>query len=97
MSDDINEEPENIVVPFQEPSINVKVVGNDGSELHFKIKKNTILKKLMEAYYKRQGLQDGTLRFTFDGNRIIADRTAGQVGLEDGDTIDVMSEQTGGY
>jgi len=33
--------------------INLKVTGQDGSVVHFKIKKNTALRKLMSAYCER--------------------------------------------
>ena len=33
--------------------INLKVTGQDGSVVHFKIKKNTPLRKLMSAYCER--------------------------------------------
>ena len=38
--------------------------------VHFKIKKNTPLKKLMTAYCERQGLSQGAIRFVFDGDNI---------------------------
>eukprot|EP00960_Hanusia_phi_P052847 761694-Hanusia_phi.AAC.2 len=37
--------------------INLKVKGQDGNVVHFKIKRKTPLKKLMEAYCSRQSLQ----------------------------------------
>ena len=43
--------------------------------VHFKIKKNTPLKKLMSAYCERQGLQKSAIRFVFDGNRINENNT----------------------
>ena len=36
--------------------VNLKVVGADNSEVHFKIKKTTQLKKLKQAYADRQGV-----------------------------------------
>jgi hypothetical protein len=33
----------------------------------------------MDAFCKRQGLQPGSVRFTFDGNRINENSTAGEV------------------
>jgi small ubiquitin-related modifier len=77
--------------------INVKVVNGEGIEVFFKIKKTTNLKKLMDAYCKRQGLNPATVRFTFDGNRISGNETAEQLEMEDQDVIDAMVEQTGGY
>ena len=36
--------------------INIKVKAQDGTEIFFKIKRSTQLKKLMDAYCQRQGL-----------------------------------------
>ena len=54
----------------EENHINLKVVGADNSEVHFKIKKTTQLKKLKQAYAERQGVPLNSLRFLFDGQRI---------------------------
>merc|ERR1739838_928206 len=50
--------------------VNLKVCGQDGSVVQFKIKKNTALKKLMSAYCDRQGLDQNQIRFRFDGTPI---------------------------
>ena len=36
--------------------INIKVKAQDGTEIFFKIKRSTALKKLMDAYCQRQGI-----------------------------------------
>ena len=51
----------------------------DGSVVHFKIKRNTQLKKLMQAYCDRQGFQMSTIRFMFDGNPLGPDTTPSEV------------------
>jgi hypothetical protein len=56
----------------------------DNSEVYFKIKKNTALRKLMEAYAQRQGLSVNSIRFLYDGNRLLPDQTPKQVCLEFG-------------
>ena len=38
--------------------------------IHFKIRRNTQLKKLMQAYCQQTGLDISVLRFTFDGTRL---------------------------
>jgi len=50
--------------------INLKVMGQDGNIVQFKIKKHTALKKLMATYCERAGLALQTIRFSFDGTRI---------------------------
>jgi len=76
--------------------INLKVTGQDGSVVHFKIKKNTPLRKLMGAYCNRAGIQTGVVRFRFDGNPINDEDTPSMLEMEDGDSIDVFQQQTGG-
>merc|ERR1711881_54982 len=77
--------------------INLKVAGQDGSVVQFKIKKHTPLRKLMQAYCDRQGLQISLVRFRFDGNPVKETDTPLALEMEDEDTIDVFQSQTGGY
>ena len=51
----------------------------DGSEVYFKIKKQTSLKKLTEAYCQRQGIDPSSVRFLYDGERIGDDQTPKEV------------------
>ena len=51
----------------------------------------------MEAYCQRQGLSNNQCRFIFDGERIKDDDTPETLEMDNGDEIDVMVEQTGGY
>lgn len=64
--------------------------------MFFKIKKTTPMKKLMDAYCARQGLNTGSVRFSFDGERLIGKETPEQLGMNDQDIIDCHIEQTGG-
>ncbi|CAH8545977.1 unnamed protein product, partial [Dicrocoelium dendriticum] len=54
----------------QPEHINLKVQGQEGSIVHFKIKKTTPLRKLMNAYCERMGYQPSSVRFIFDGNNV---------------------------
>jgi small ubiquitin-related modifier len=62
----------------------------------FKIKRKTAMRKLMDAYCRRQGQVPGSVRFTFDGNRVNPDSTPDSYNMEDQDVIDAMVEQIGG-
>ncbi|KAF7732846.1 dolichyl-phosphate-mannose-protein mannosyltransferase pmt3 [Apophysomyces ossiformis] len=77
--------------------INLKVVGNDNNEVFFKIKRSTQLKKLMDAYCDRQGKSPNSVRFLYDGHRVLPQNTPQDLEMEDGDSIDVMVEQIGGF
>nr|XP_051711917.1 small ubiquitin-related modifier 2-like [Oryctolagus cuniculus] len=76
--------------------INLKVAGQDGSVVQFKIKRHTPLSKLMKAYCERQGLSMRQIRFRFDGQPINESDTPAQLEMEDEDRIDVFQQQTGG-
>lgn len=75
--------------------INLKV--SDGSaEIFFKIKRTTPMRRLMEAFCKRQGKSMDTIRFLIDGARVGPDNTPDLLELEDGDVIEAHREQVGG-
>lgn len=76
--------------------IKLKVIGQDNSEIHFKVKMTTHLKKLKESYSQRQGVPMNSLRFLFEGQRISDNQTPKELGMEDEDVIEVYQEQTGG-
>ena len=83
--------------PKENPdNINLKVMGQDGKFLKFKIAKHTALKKLMLTYCERAGLDIQTIRFSFDGSRINESDTATSLDLQEGDTVEVFMQQTGG-
>ncbi|WZZ79584.1 hypothetical protein YC2023_100156 [Brassica napus] len=76
--------------------INLKVKGQDGNEVFFRIKRSTQLKKLMNAYCDRQSVDMSSIAFLFDGRRLRAEQTPDELDMEDGDEIDAMLHQTGG-
>ena len=78
---------------YAQPFISVKQVlrilvkGTDGSEVHFKVKSTTKLKKLMDAYCMRVDKYARSLRFFFDGDQIAPDSTFAELEMEEGDAI----------
>lgn len=76
--------------------IKVKVIGEDRSEIHFRLKMTTKLKKLKDSYSRRQGLSVNSLKFLFEGQKIADNHTAEELGMEEEDVIEVYQEQTGG-
>ncbi|KAL8449353.1 hypothetical protein Emag_003643 [Eimeria magna] len=71
-------------------------LARDGSEVYFKIKRRTKLEKLMTAYCNRLGQSIDSVRFLYDGERVKPEKTPMDLGIEDGDVIDAMVQQTGG-
>lgn len=76
--------------------INLKVLGQDNAVVQFKIKRHTPLRKLMNAYCDRAGLSMQVVRFRFDGSPINENDTPTSLEMEEGDTIEVYQQQTGG-
>lgn len=74
----------------------IKVQSQEGNELHFKIKPTTLFSKVVDQYCKCTGTERDAVRFLFDGNRIDPQKTAAEIGLHDGDEVDVMIQQFGG-
>lgn len=77
--------------------IRLKVVGQDNTEIHFRVRMTTKMEKLKRSYSERQGVPVNSLRFLFDGRRINDDETPKQLEMEDDDVIEVYQEQTGGW
>lgn len=76
--------------------ITLKVKAQDGSEIFFKIRPSTQLKKLMDSYCQRQGVDPKTVRFLFEGTRVGETSTPRELGMQNDDSIDAMVEQRGG-
>jgi small ubiquitin-related modifier len=78
-------------------SIEIKVTDQEGREILFRTKRDSPIEKMMNAYSRRQGIDKNSFRFLFDGQRIEANQTPRDLGMENGDMIDVVLSQTGGY
>ncbi|XP_071504664.1 small ubiquitin-related modifier 3-like [Diadema setosum] len=76
--------------------VTLKVTGDDGSTISFKIRRKTKLLKLMDAYRDKQGLRGHHLRFRYDGQPVNPDDTPEALALEDDDQLEAYQEQTGG-
>ncbi len=50
----------------------------------------------MTAFSQRKGMDSGSIRFMFDGQRVNKEDTPQGLGMEVNDTIDAMIEQQGG-
>ncbi len=76
--------------------LTLKVKSQDQDEVHFKIKKSTPLKKLMERYCERLNILLNQANFVFEGEKVFPYNTPKQLNMRDKDEIAVMVEQVGG-
>ena len=77
--------------------IKLKVVAQDFSEIHYRVKLSTQLVKLKKCYAERVGVDVSILRFLFDGHRINDDETPEALGMEEDDMIEVYLEEYGQF
>ena len=68
----------------------------NGDSLEFKVRMDTPLQKLIDAYCSRMRISEETVRFLYDGDRVDGKGTAKSHNMEDGDILDVVLQQTGG-
>ncbi len=102
--EDLEMEQDNVIEVHQEQTggtdeetehIKLKVLGQDKSEIHFRVKMSTQMEKLKNIYSERVGEPLSSLRFFFDGTRINDEETPAALGLQQDDVIEVFQEQTG--
>ncbi|KAK6414009.1 hypothetical protein LTR95_017793 [Oleoguttula sp. CCFEE 5521] len=70
---------------------------SNNTEITFKLKPTTKFANAFEAFAKKTERKITELRFLYEGERLNGDQTIEEVGMEDGDTVDVHMEQIGGY
>ena len=69
--------------------LNIKVCNRAGLEIFFKMRPSTIMRKVMDAYCTRTGVDRASTRWLFDGEPIREEDTPRELGMEDGDCVDV--------
>jgi small ubiquitin-related modifier len=80
----------------ENPFIKIKVLNQEGNEIHYRLKMFSNLEKLKKSYSEQIGVPCSSLRFVFDGKRLSDTDTPNSLEMEDGDLIEVYQEQTGG-
>ncbi len=61
-----------------------------------KAKMSTKVSKVLEAWCKSHNLDEKHVRLMFNGSHLQSAKTLKESGVEDGDSIDAVVEQTGG-
>ncbi|XP_038196598.1 small ubiquitin-related modifier 1-like isoform X1 [Arvicola amphibius] len=97
MSDEETKSSSEVVETKKEEVIKVKVIAQDGNEVHFKVKRRTQLKKLKKSYCQRQGIPSNSVKFLFEGQKIADNHTPEELEMEEDDVIEVYQEQMGGH
>ncbi|KAK2643975.1 hypothetical protein Ddye_019170 [Dipteronia dyeriana] len=77
-------------------TVKLSVKSQLSKEMFFTIKRHSPLKKLLVNYCEKTSLEYRTVHFLYDGDRFSHSKTPAQLGMEDGDTIDVMMQVDGG-
>ncbi len=89
MSASIKQKPDDTLV--------VKISGQGMEQIYFKIKANSTFQRMMERYAQRNGIRDlKSVNFLLNGESIRPDQTPQQMGMIEGDEIEVVGMQIGG-
>ena len=78
----------------QDQPVLIKLRNIDGYEAEFAYSMGGKLRKLMEAFCIRHHIPEHHVHICFDGERVDDDDTALNLGLEHGDCIDVMEDES---
>lgn len=54
----------------------------------FRVRRNTVFSKVYAAYAKQKQIQEDSILFVYDGQRIQKDSTPESLDMEDGDVVD---------
>jgi len=68
----------------------------NGDHVQFRVRKSTKFSKIFKAYGKKKGLKTDSMKFQYDGETLLGDKTPADHGIEDGEQIDVTVSQDGG-
>ncbi|KAJ4723023.1 Small ubiquitin-related modifier [Melia azedarach] len=68
----------------------------DQSKLFFRIRRDSELKRLLNAYCDKKFLPHGSCHFLINGDRFAHHKTPDELGLENGDEIDAFVPTDGG-
>ncbi|KAF8129789.1 hypothetical protein EV363DRAFT_1263464 [Boletus edulis] len=74
------------------PKLNL-TINFEGQHITVKVKPHMPFRKIFEAAEKRFGKEPGTFRFVYDGDRLRAEGTPAELGMEENDTIDAILQQ----
>jgi len=77
--------------------INLNLIGSSDNNIVVKVKKDLPFTKVIEAWCSNMNISPASVRFLFDGQRINPTQTPEDFEMVDGDNIDVLVEQTGGF
>ncbi|KAG2424309.1 hypothetical protein HYH02_015199 [Chlamydomonas schloesseri] len=85
------------VQPGTERSLDLTIKGIGGPEVRFTVKPSTPLQKICSAYCRKVQVCEAAARFMFDGQRFdpSLQRSAEELGMQDGDVIDFFLELAG--
>ena len=68
----------------------------DNNPIMFKVKRTIKFEKIFAAFATKKGTSPEAYKFSHDGDQVMKDDTPESLGLDEGDQIDAMVQQTGG-
>ncbi len=94
-SDAVDSRPASLAAAIPDETVTFVLSDQAGEKMHFKVKKDTKLQKVFDAYAVRLGVSSCSLTFRFVGERISGDVSPRMLEMEDDDMVEVIMIQTG--
>lgn len=91
-----NDDKKDVKLVDTEEKITLKVTDEQDNAMQFRVKPSTTLKKIFDHFASKQAVARSELRFYHNGNKLKDDDTPKNLGLAEGDTIEVLKQQVGG-
>jgi hypothetical protein len=80
----------------QDSKVDIKLLDQDGTILDFKVKQNVAFRKILDAFAQNVKKSSSELRLLFNGKVINLGQTPYDLGMANGDELEVVTSQTGG-
>lgn len=81
----------------EDKPILIKLYNANNGELQFRVKRTTPFSKILEAWSDKTSVQTNAFKFSFDGEQIDPCKCPADYDMQEGDVIDIMPIQTGGF
>lgn len=76
--------------------IHLKLFDSEGTEIEYRVKKTVSFAKLLDEYCKGRTVSKNGLRMVYKGQEVSPYESPESMGMQDNDSLEIMSAQVGG-
>ncbi|KZT30198.1 ubiquitin-like protein [Neolentinus lepideus HHB14362 ss-1] len=91
----MTDDPPSTSASPKKPALQIQLIFQN-NVIPFRVRPNTPARKFLDTALNMWHLDRGSVRFVYNGKRVREEDTPEQLGMENGDEVDVLIEQFGG-